>query len=158
MALQHLPNICSSYWSRCIYPLKPPTSAAAATPGPLASNQTIFNQEMVSKPTIFFWGVMAATSLGIYIIHQTQVEEREVRTEPRSAPGAAAEAAGSVAVAAAVSQNCIVSPVLPPDLLPLVLQKLHKGVIRDAELYRSKKEQLLAGELTPAPAAPLQQR
>lgn len=113
---------------------------------------------MVSKPTIFFWGVMAATSLGIYIIHQTQVEEREVRTEPRSAPGAAAEAAGSVAVAAAVSQNCIVSPVLPPDLLPLVLQKLHKGVIRDAELYRSKKEQLLAGELTPAPAAPLQQR
>jgi len=33
------------------------------------------------------------------------------------------------------------------------MQKLHKGVIRDAELYRIKKQQLLAGELVPAGAA-----
>ena len=32
-------------------------------------------------------------------------------------------------------------------------QKLHKGVIRDEELYRSKRAQLLAGELRPAAAA-----
>lgn len=31
-----------------------------------------------------------------------------------------------------------------------LLQKLHKGVIRDEELYRIKKQQLLAGQLIPA--------
>ncbi|KAL4436994.1 hypothetical protein ABPG75_004133 [Micractinium tetrahymenae] len=34
-------------------------------------------------------------------------------------------------------------------------EKLHKGVIRDEELYRLKKQQLLAGELAPAAPAPV---
>jgi hypothetical protein len=37
--------------------------------------------------------------------------------------------------------------------LPGHLQKLHKGVIRDEEMYRKKKQQLLAGELQPAPGS-----
>ncbi len=36
---------------------------------------------------------------------------------------------------------------------PLLVQKLHKGVIRDEELYRMKKQQLMAGQLSPAAPA-----
>jgi hypothetical protein len=30
------------------------------------------------------------------------------------------------------------------------MQKLHQGVIRDEEMYRLKRQQMLAGELRPA--------
>jgi hypothetical protein len=33
---------------------------------------------MVAKATAIFWGVTALTAVGIYAIHLTQVEEREV--------------------------------------------------------------------------------
>lgn len=33
---------------------------------------------MVTRPTLFFWGVTAVTAAGIWVTHQTQVEEREV--------------------------------------------------------------------------------
>ena len=34
---------------------------------------------MVSRPTLFFWGTTLLTAAGIWSIHLTQVEEREVR-------------------------------------------------------------------------------
>lgn len=33
---------------------------------------------MVTRPTVFFWAVTAVTAAGIWAIHATQVEEREV--------------------------------------------------------------------------------
>lgn len=33
---------------------------------------------MVGRPTAFFWGVSVLTAAGIYAIHLTQLEEREV--------------------------------------------------------------------------------
>lgn len=65
-----------------------------------------------------------------------------------------------------VASRCHRRRALPPPLLPAVwplhwlllrptwtVQKLHKGVIRDEELYRMKKQQLMAGQLSPAAPA-----
>ncbi|PRW57602.1 cytochrome c oxidase assembly [Chlorella sorokiniana] len=37
-------------------------------------------------------------------------------------------------------------------------QRLHTGVTRDEQMYKVKKQALLAGELQPAPPVPLPQR
>lgn len=98
---------------------------------------------MVIRPTLFFWSVAALTAAGIYAIHSTQVEEREVSCSRCITRCAASIAAFHLA-----------PPLLPrrSALLHLhsALQKLHMGVIRDEVMYKKKKAQMLAGELHPA--------
>ena len=98
---------------------------------------------VLTRGTLFFWATAVATGAGIWVIHQQQEEEREVRRWGTPPPPAAR------------SRRRPLSS-LPPCRSPLCheTQRLHRGVERDAELYRAKKQQMLAGQLTPAgPAA-----
>ena len=54
--------------------------------------------------------------------------------------------------------NCARHTHKPTFLAALAPQRLHTGVTRDEQMYKVKKQALLAGELQPAPPVPLPQQ
>ena len=98
---------------------------------------------MVGRPGATLLAVTAITCAGIWAVHKTQETEREVCVKGGMGGG------GGERCGALLRAWRGVGAARPPASHPLPTaackaQNLHKGVIRDEEMYRLKRQQFAA--------------